>query len=75
MSCLISRKEYCYSATSDVEIPDFVGMESSVTLDFTQEEQNDSLSVKLVVSPEKDKIDTLLMLCSLNPRPHSSLQS
>ena len=42
-------------------------MESSVTLDFTQEEQNDSLSVKLVVSPEKDKIDTLFnLLCSLN---------
>ena len=61
------QKRVLLSATSDVEIPDFVGMESSVTLDFTQEEQNDSLSVKLVVSPEKDKIDTLFnLLCSLN---------
>ena len=61
------QKRVLLSATSDVEIPDFVGMKSSVTLDFTQEEQNDSLSVKLVVSPEKDKIDTLFnLLCSLN---------
>ena len=61
------QKRVLLSATSDVEIPDFVGMVSPVTLDFTQEEQNDSLSVKLVVSPEKDKIDTLFkLLCSLN---------
>ena len=61
------EKRVLLSATSDVEIPNFVGMDSSATLDFTQEEQNDSLSVKLVVSPEKDKIDTLFkLLCSLN---------
>lgn len=60
------EKRVLLSATSEVEIPDFVGVKSSVTLDFTQEEQNDSLSVKLVVSPEKDKIDTLFkLLCSL----------
>ena len=72
MNAIISElpnleKRILLSATSDVEIPDFVGMESPVTLDFTQEEQNDSLSVKLVVSPEKDKIDTLFkLLCSIN---------
>lgn len=71
MNAIISElpnleKRVLLSATSEVEIPDFVGMKSSVTLDFTQEEQNDSLSVKLVVSPEKDKIDTLFkLLCSL----------
>ena len=60
------EKRVLLSATSDVEIPEFVGMESSVTLNFTHEEQNDSLSVKLVVSPEKDKIDTLFnLICSL----------
>lgn len=60
------EKRVLLSATSEVEIPDFVGVKSSVTLDFTQEEQNDSLSVKLVVSPEKDKIDTLFkLLCTL----------
>ena len=72
MNAIISElpnleKRILLSATSEVEIPDFVGMESSVTLDFTHEDQNDSLSVKLVVSPEKDKIDTLFkLLCSLN---------
>lgn len=71
MNAIISElpnleKRVLLSATSEVEIPDFVGMKSSVTLDFTQEEQNDSLSVKLVVSPEKDKIDTLFkLLCTL----------
>lgn len=71
MNAIISElpnleKRVLLSATSEVEIPDFVGIKSSVTLDFTQEEQNDSLSVKLVVSPEKDKIDTLFkLLCSL----------
>ena len=61
------KKRILLSATSDVEIPDFVGMDNAVTLNFTQEEQNDSLDLMLVVSPEKDKIDTLFkLLCSLN---------
>ena len=61
------EKRILLSATSDVEIPDFVGMDNAVTLNFTQEEQNDSLDLMLVVSPEKDKIDTLFkLLCSLN---------
>lgn len=61
------EKRVLLSATSDVEIPEFVGMDNAVTLNFTHEEQNDSLSLKLVVSPEKDKIDTLFkLLCSLN---------
>ena len=61
------EKRVLLSATSDVEIPDFVGMESPTTLDFTQEEKNDSLTLKQVVSPEKDKINTLFnLLCSLN---------
>lgn len=61
------EKRVLLSATSDVEIPEFVGMDNAVTLNFTHEEQNDSLALKLVVSPEKDKIDTLFkLLCSLN---------
>lgn len=61
------EKRVLLSATSDVEIPDFVGIESPTTLDFTQEEKNDSLTLKQVVSPEKDKINTLFnLLCSLN---------
>ena len=64
------QKRVLLSATSDIEIPAFVKMESSVTLDYTEEEKNEALSVKLVLSPEKDKIDTLFhLICSLDPGP------
>lgn len=64
------EKRVLLSATSDVEIPEFVGIENAVTLNFIHEEQNDNLALKLVVSPEKDKIDTLFsLLCSLNSEP------
>lgn len=63
----VLEKRVLLSATSDVDIPDFVGMKSSVTLDFIQEEKNEDLTLKLVVSPEKDKIESLFQLiCSLN---------
>lgn len=58
------------SATSDVDIPDFIEMDSPSTLDYTQVEKDDSLSMKLVVSPEKDKIESLFQLiCSFNSEP------
>ncbi len=64
------QKRVLLSATSDIEIPDFVKMESPVTLDYIEEEKNEALSVKLVLSPEKDKIDTLFhLLCSLDSEP------
>lgn len=64
------RKRVLLSATSDVEIPAFTKMESPVILDYTQDEKDDMLSVKLVLSPEKDKIETLFQLiCSLNSEP------
>jgi len=64
------QKRVLLSATSVVEIPAFVKMESPVTLDYTEEEKNENLSVKLVVSPEKDKIDSLFhLLCSLDSGP------
>ncbi|MDR2947802.1 MAG: DEAD/DEAH box helicase [Prevotella sp.] len=64
------QKRILLSATSDVEVPDFVLMESPVTLDYTEEERKDTLSIKLVLSPEKDKIESLFQLiCSLNSEP------
>lgn len=64
------EKKVLLSATSDVEIPDFVKIESPIVLDYTQEEKNDALSIKLVISPEKDKIETLFQLiCSFNSEP------
>lgn len=72
MNAILSKlsnleKRVLLSATSDVEIPEFVGMDFPVTLDFVHEVQNETLSLKLVVSPEKDKIDTLFkLLCNIN---------
>lgn len=64
------QKRVLLSATSDIEIPDFVEMDFPVTLDYTEEEKNVNLSVKLVLSPEKDKIDTLFhLMCSLDSEP------
>lgn len=64
------QKRILLSATSDIEIPDFVKMESPVTLDYTEEEKNEALSIKLVLSPEKDKIDTLFyLICSFDSEP------
>ena len=61
------QKRVLLSATSDVDIPDFIEMRSPAILDYTQEEQADNLSLRLVLSPEKDKIDTLSrLICSLN---------
>lgn len=75
MSMIISQlpsiqKRVLLSATSDVEIPDFVEMRSPVTLDFLEEEKNVALTIKLVESPEKDKIDSLFhLICSFNSEP------
>lgn len=64
------QKRVLLSATSDVEVPDFVLMKSPVTLDYTEEDRKDTLSLKLVLSPEKDKIESLFQLiCSLNSEP------
>lgn len=64
------EKRVLLSATFDVEIPEFVQMESPTILNYIQEEENDALSIKLVLSPEKDKIESLFQLiCSLNSEP------
>jgi superfamily II DNA/RNA helicase len=57
------------SATSAVEIPKFTGVQKPVTLNFIPENlaETSGLSVKLIISENKDKIDTLFhLLCSLN---------
>jgi len=72
MSFIIGRlpkvqRRILVSATAAVEIPRFTQVSRPVVLDFvpsTSEESN--LEMKLVISPSKDKIDTLFhLLCSL----------
>lgn len=64
------EKRILTSATSDVEIPEFTQVISPKVLDYTKEESNDGLSVRLVISPEKDKIETLFQLiCAFKSEP------
>ena len=47
------------SATSDVKIPEFVGLEKPVFINYLKE-GGSQLAVKLIVSPDKDKLQTLV---------------
>ncbi|MEA5462025.1 DEAD/DEAH box helicase [Arcicella sp. LKC2W] len=61
-------KRVLVSATYGIKIPEFVGFTSPKTLNFTPEnEEKTALSMKLVISEEKDKVNTLFdLICSLN---------
>jgi superfamily II DNA/RNA helicase len=72
MSFIISRltklnKRILVSATSDTEIPRYSRVVSPTVLDFIPtEEENSKLSIKMVVSKDKDKINSLFnLLCYL----------
>ena len=51
------------SATHGVEIPDFVKLKNPITIDYLSEKIS-KLSIKKVISPDKDKLETLLKLIS-----------
>ncbi|WP_020604349.1 DEAD/DEAH box helicase [Spirosoma spitsbergense] len=62
------RKRVLVSATAGIPIPDFVRLKSPTTLSFMPEDETPRLTVKVVYSEAKDKIDTLFqLLCSLGP--------
>jgi ATP-independent RNA helicase DbpA len=57
------------SATAAVGIPEFVGLRSPRTLDFLSGETTERLTLQLVLSPDKDKIDTLFrLICQIGDR-------
>jgi superfamily II DNA/RNA helicase len=62
------NKRVLVSATSDIEIPRYTGVVNPTILDFIpEEEESTNLSTKIVISKEKDKIESLFhLLCSLN---------
>ena len=61
------RKRVLVSATAGIRIPDFVKLNTPTTLNFSPEEGPAGLTIRLVYSEAKDKIDTLFqLLCSLN---------
>jgi superfamily II DNA/RNA helicase len=72
MSFIINRlpklnKRILVSATSDIEIPKYTRVIHPTVLDFIpDEEEKTNLSLKMVVSKEKDKINSLFhLICSL----------
>jgi len=72
MSFIISKlnklnKRILVSATSDIEIPKYTRVVNPTVLDFIPtEEANSNLTLKMVVSKEKDKINSLFnLICSL----------
>jgi superfamily II DNA/RNA helicase len=61
------EKKILTSATNGVQIPSFVNLKSPLTIDYLQGSQNKNtkssdLKIRLVASPSKDKLDTLLEL-------------
>ncbi|WP_375561460.1 DEAD/DEAH box helicase [Bernardetia sp. OM2101] len=57
------NKKILTSATQGVEIPSFVGLKKPLTIDYLDGNQkSNKLQLKLVASPSKDKLDTLLEL-------------
>lgn len=63
------QRRFLLSATDAEEIPRFAGMEHTVRLDFLQDTsagKESRLTLMKVISPSKDKIDTLYkLLCTL----------
>lgn len=61
------EKRILTSATESLEIPDFVGLKNVEKLDFlSDDEPLEGLTVRKVISPDKDKLETLFqLLCYL----------
>lgn len=58
------EKRVLTSATKDMDIPQFVGMKNPLTINYLGEKIA-KLKVKRILSPTKDKLDTLLNTISL----------
>jgi len=53
------NKKILTSATEGVQIPKFVRLKSPAYIDFLQEGSNKDLKIKALISPDKDKLETL----------------
>lgn len=65
------KKRMLTSATYAVPVPDFIGLKDPISLDFLPEggQPDNMLEIKKILSPEKDKIDTLFkLICYLGNR-------
>ncbi|WP_289041888.1 DEAD/DEAH box helicase [uncultured Zobellia sp.] len=67
MSAIINQlpnleKRILTSATQGVEIPKFVKLDNPVVIDYLDSKKESKLAIKTVISPDKDKLQTLLDL-------------
>ncbi|MBN9380209.1 MAG: DEAD/DEAH box helicase [Chitinophagaceae bacterium] len=63
------KKRILTSATAATEVPAFVGLSNTQTLNYLSGTPAAHLSVQLVHSPEKDKIETLFrLICKIGDR-------
>ena len=63
------NKKVLTSATNQVEIPDFVNLNSPFYLDYSKDGVKE-LKIKSFISPKKDKLETLVKaLCHLGDQP------
>lgn len=63
------QKKILTSATHKIKIPAFVGLKDPMYLEYTRE-KSDHLTIKTVVSPSKDKLNTLVeLLRHIGPEP------
>ena len=64
-----AKKKILTSATHGVVIPDFVGLENPKFVNYLEEGES-KLTIKTVVSPTKDKLETLYQtLCHIGNKP------
>lgn len=62
-------KKVLISATNNLEIPDFLKIDNLETINFLNENEDTGLEVKVLMSDEKDKLETLFrLICMLGNR-------
>ncbi len=64
------HKRVLTSATSSIKIPDFIGLQDPLVLDFLENAQPIKLTIKSVYTEKDNKLDTLYkLLCDLEEGP------
>ena len=63
------KKRMLISATSSLEIPEYVGLEDPLKLDYLTDAPSEALAIQLVKSADKDKLQTLFsFICFVGNR-------
>jgi superfamily II DNA/RNA helicase len=63
------KKKILTSATESIEIPEFLGLKNTLRLNYLNGDKEKFLSIQSVLSPDKDKTETLFrLICFLGNR-------